>query len=231
MHVYKELSFAGDKHSLDTFCLQIYNFFPSVWTKPKSSRFQENYIAADYNGDLAPHAEVSIYYNSESWDGGLIKVGNIVPLDKDQLTIDEYNRILDLFYEDIVIPYNRKHPEIEVYGPTSDMFDPLNYITDSALKKLAQFCNGANKSTGSSHPCDEERWFEFICQTVDDNKVFDYDTLYKFLIDEDYWGRKNPDYLGVKGQYAWSEEKAYELASEYEKSVRLLEFYKKTRED
>ncbi len=66
------------------------------------------------------------------------------------------------------------------------MFDPLDYISKEALIKLEQFCFLANKSTGSLHFCDEERWFDFICQTVDDNQILDYDTLYRFLTDEDY---------------------------------------------
>lgn len=229
MRVYKELSFGGDKLSFDTLFSEIYNYFPADWSKPKNSRLLKNYIVADYIGNLAPHAEVSIYYGADSWREGYIQVGNIVPLDKDQLTIDEYNNILELFYTDIVIPYCEKHTNIKVFGPTSDIFNPLNYITEKALNKLTLFCNAANKSTGSSHPCDEERWFDFICQTVDDNKVFDYDTLYKFLMDEDYWGRKETGFLGVMGHFAWSEEKAGELASEYENYVRLLQYYKESR--
>ena len=59
--------------------------------------------------------------------------------------------------------------------------------------------------------------------------MFDYDTLYKFLMDEDYWGRKETGFLGVMGHFAWSEEKAGELASEYENYVRLLQYYKESR--
>lgn len=229
MHVYKELSFVGDKPSLDALFSEIYDVFPAGWIKPKSNRLLKDYIVADYIGDLAPHAEVSIYYGAETWREGYIKVGNIVPLEKNQLTIDEYNKILDLFYSDIVEPYRKKHADIKVLGPTSDQFDPLDYITKEALDKLERFCNAANKSTGSSHPCDEERWFDFICQTVDDKRVFDYDTLFKFLMDEDYWGRKENGFLGVMGRFAWSEENAEELASEYENYVQILQYYKETR--
>ena len=59
--------------------------------------------------------------------------------------------------------------------------------------------------------------------------MFDYDTLYKFLMDEEYWGRKENGFLGVMGHFAWSEELAEELASEYETSVRLLQYYKESR--
>ena len=199
------------------------------WIKPKRNQMLKDYILADYVGDQAPHAEVSIYYGKDTWRDGYVKVCNIVPLQKNQLTIEEYNQLLDLFYNDIAKVYGQTHDDIKVVGPSSGRFNPLDYISESALNKLTLFCNAANKSTGSSHPCDEERWFDFICQTVDDGRVFDYDTLSKFLQDEEYWGKKEKGFLGVIGQFAWSDENAQELASEYDNYVRILQYYKKTR--
>lgn len=229
MLVYKELSFVGDKKALDILFSSIYKFYPQKWIKPKVSRMFERYIVAEYIGDEAPHAEVTIYYGEDTWRQGYVKVGNVVPIDKNQLTVEEYNAVLDLFYKDIVVPYSLVHEEINIVGPTSDQFKPLDYITPEALRKLELFCNGANKSTGSSHPCDEERWYDFICQTVDDNMIFDSDTLYKFLCDEDYWGKKEDDFLGVMGHFAWGEDMAAELASEYENYVAILQYYKQHR--
>ena len=143
---------------------------------------------------------------------GNIKVANISPLEKDELTIDEYNKVFDLFYADIVLPYCKQHGNIIIEGPTSDQFDPLNHISEEALEKLGIFCNIANKSTGSLHHNDEERWFEFICQTVDDNKMFDYDTLFRFLMDEEYWKKKNKEFVGSMGRFAWDEKNAEKLA-------------------
>ena len=229
MRIYKELIFEGDKSARDHLNTSIYEVFPKDWIKPKESYLLKDYIVADYVGNVVPRAEVSIYYGPETWRKGSVKVGNIVPLEKDQLTIEEYNEILELFYTDIVIPYCKKYPELHIEGPTSDIFEPLNYISKEALDKLTRFCNSANKSTGSSHPSDEKRWFDFICQTVDDKRIFSYDTLYEFLKDEDYWGKKDAGYLGVMGSFAWSEEKASELAAEYENYVRILQYYKNTR--
>lgn len=229
MHMFKELIFIGDKPELDNLAKNIYNVFPKNWIKPKSDQMLKNYILADYIGEEAPHAEVSIYYGKETWREGYVKVTNIVPLQKNQLTIDEYNQLLDLFYNDIARVYRDTHDGIKVVGPSSDQFDPLDYISEDALKKLTLFCNLANKSTGASHPCDEERWFDFICQTVDDGKIFDYDTLFKFLQDEEYWGKKENGFLGVIGHFAWSEEHAGDLALEYDNYVRILQYYKNTR--
>ena len=227
MHVYKEIYFNGNKVALDRLFSKIYDVFPDKWVKPEGNTLLKNYILADYIGDLVPHAEVSIYYGADSWREGYVRVGNIVPLEKDQLSIDEYNKILDLFYEDRVKKYIEKNKDINVRGPTSDKFEPLEYISQEAMDKLSDFCDLANKATGSANPDDEKRWFDFICQTVDDKKVFDYDTLYRFLIDEEFWGTK--DVLGPMGHFAWSEEMAEELAMEYDNYVRILQYYNKRR--
>lgn len=231
MYVYKELNFVGNKEALDELSREIYNVFPLNWVKSEDNELSKKYILADYIGNAVPKAEVAIYYDDNIWREGYIKVNNIIPLQKNELSIEEYNKILDLFYKDIVEPYCKKHTNIKIEGPTSDKFDPLNYISQEALDKLILFCDSANKSTGSSHPCDQERWFDFICQTVDDGMMFDYDTLFEFLIDESYWGKKESGFLGVMGHFAWDEEMAERLASEYDRYVEIVKYYKNTRRD
>ncbi len=225
MRIYKELSFVGDKPAFDGFKKIAPSLVGEDWKYSTSDRMKD-YIAFDYLGNKVEQAEVSIYYGSETWRQGYIKVGNIVPLQKSQLSIEEYNDVLDLFYAEIIFPNQSKLEGIKIVGPESDMFDPLKYITKEALKKLERFCYGANKTTGSSHPNDEERWFDFICQTVDDGQTFDFDTIHRFLSDEDYWGKKDSDFIGAMGHFAWDEEHAAELAMEYDNYVRFLKFYK-----
>ena len=72
MHVYKELSFVGNKPELDKLSEEIYNVFPTDWIKPKSNQMLKDYILADYIGTKAPHAEVSIYYGKDTWREGLL---------------------------------------------------------------------------------------------------------------------------------------------------------------
>lgn len=225
MHIYKELSFLGDKRALDNFHMRAPSFARGDWKYAKSEWMLE-YIAFDYVGNKVDQAEVSIHYGRETWREGCIKVGNIVPLKKNQLSIEEYNAVLDLFYEEVIVPNQTKMEGIMIIGPESDVFDPLRYISKEALNKLERFCNGANKTTGSSHPSDEERWFDFICQTVDDSQTFDYDTIFRFLMDEEYWGKKDPAFIGAIGHFAWDEEHAGELATEYDNYVRFLKYYK-----
>ena len=226
MKIYKELSFVGNKTALDNFKKIAPSLVNGEWRYCTSDRMAD-FISFDYIGSEVDQAEVCIYYGSNILKDGKIKIVNIIPLRKNQLTIEEYNAVLDLFYEDVIKPNKNKLAGLTIVGPESDEFDPLKYISKEALEKLERFCFGANKSTGSSHPCDEDRWFDFICQTVDDDQVFDYDILYRFLKDEDYWGKKEPGFLGAMGNFAWDEEHAGQLASEYDNYVRILKYYKK----
>lgn len=229
MHIFKELVFIGEKDALDYFKQIAQTLSNGNWIHMNNKQLQD-YILFDYCGDRCEHAELSIFYGQDTWRDGYIKVTNIVPLSKSRLSIDEYNAVLDCFYEEVIIPNKEKLINIHVEEPTSGVFDPLDYMSEEALQKLKLFCNCANKSTGSSHPEDERRWFDFICQTVRDKKIIDYDTMFNFLKDEDYWGKKDNGFIGVMGQFAWDEEMASELALEYDNYVRFLQFYIETND-
>ena len=229
MKTYRELYFKGSPAQLEKFLQDIKNYSTSVWQFGCEDRYSSSWIYFDYLGKSVDNARVCITAGKDITRGEL-KVSNIVPLEKNQLSIDEYNAVLQKFYEDVIKPYKETHHELNIPQPSDDIFDPKTIITEKALRKLEAFCNGANKSTGSSHPSDQERWFDFICQTVDDGRMFDYSTLAEFLQDEDYWGTKDSDFLGAMGHFAWDEDHAYQLASEYENACVLLQYYKRTRE-
>lgn len=228
MKTYRELYFKGTQRQLSEFVEQIGAYATGNWTlRERSGRWKE-YLFFDYKGKEVDEACVSIYIGNEI-DTNELHVGNIIPMIKNQLSVEEYNNILLKFYEDVIEPYKNGGTDIVISISSNDKFNPLDVISEEALRKLKAFCNGANKSTGSSHPCDRERWFDFICQTVDDGKLFDYSTLASFLQDENYWGKKPDGFIGVLGHYAWDEEKAYELANEYENLCEILQYYKEKR--
>lgn len=228
MKTFRELTFKGTEEQLLKFSKEIGEYVKGDWVlQPVTERFKD-YLQFFYRGASLENAIVSIYLG-DKLQKGEIMVGNIVPQKKNSLTVDEYNALLMRFYEDVIKPYKEQGTEIIIDPPTDDIFDPRTIISEKALRKLRSFCDGANKTTGSSHPMDRERWFDFICQTVDDDRVFEYSSLANFLQDEAYWGTKPEGFIGAMGDYAWSEDKAYELADEYSAAVEVLQYYKKTR--
>ena len=225
MKVYKELVLSGSKKNIETFKKNVSLPGSGDWMLIKNKDKEHGVIEFEYSGKKADKALVLL--DIDSMDGGkqedYIKVQNIIPLKKSRLNIGEYNALLDLFRNEIIDPIKNKVQGITESYSDTDVFNPLDYISKEALTKLESFCNSANKSTGATHPRDEKRWFEFISQTVNDDRTFDYETLYRFLKDEEYWGKE--DAKGVHGRSAWSDEWAEKLASEYETYVRLLQYY------
>ena len=228
MKTYCELYFKGNPVALKQFIDEIQAYAKGDWKAQVVQDMGTSWIAFDYYGADVDQASVCIsLYNFETADE--LRVTNIVPLEKNQLSIDEYNNVLRKFYEDVIRPYEATHHDVSISQITDDIFNPETVISEEALRKLTLFCNAANKSTGSTHPCDQERWYDFICQTVDDGRIFDYATLAQFLQDEDYWGKKGSDFLGVMGHFAWDKANAEELASAYEDACSILQYYKRTR--
>ena len=228
MKTYRELYFRGTELQLSKFVKQIGDFAIGEWKLREQTERWKEYLLFDYIGNDVDKATVSIYLGDNVQKGEL-KVGNIVPTIKHELSVDEYNEVLLKFNTDVVKPYKEHGTEVDITSPSDDIFDPTAVISVKALNKLKHFCNLANKSTGSSHPLDQERWFDFICQTVDDRMIFDSSQLAEFLQDENYWGKKPDGFIGVMGDFAWDEEKAWELANEYEQACEVVSYYKKTR--
>ncbi|MHC1714436.1 MAG: hypothetical protein AB9858_02375 [Acidaminococcaceae bacterium] len=217
MKIFRELYFKGTSDQLIEFTHEIDKYVNGDWKLNKDSKLSKDYLIFDYSGNLVEKASVYIYI-AKIHKCGELNVGNIVPDNKPQLSTDEYNAILLKFYDDIMKPYKASGTQLEITQPTDDIFHPLSVISQEALEKLEKFCKAANKSTGSSHPNDRERWFDFICQTVDDGKMFDESELASFLQDEDYWGK-------VQEHGAWNENMANRLAAEYDNSCEILKYY------
>ncbi len=190
------------------------------WKSEYSKEF--NAIEFAYYGSKYDKAIVFLTFKFKD---GLAKVTNIIPQEKGELSIEEYNQLLEFFYQTFL--YGLVIDGVEIKQPSSDIFDPLSEISKEALDKLIMFCNLANKSTGSSHPCDRERWLDFIFQTVIDERPFDASLLQRFLSDEDYWGKVG---AGVIGKSAWSQEKAFELSIEYENYYDAMAYCKEKLE-
>ena len=82
-------------------------------------------------------------------------------------------------------------------------------LSPRALKLLRSFSTLANKSTGSAHPLDEQRWFAFIIAVHKDGSPLDAGTLGRWLIEDE----------------AWPEDSAHTLTIEYEVARSLLKAY------
>jgi hypothetical protein len=139
-------------------------------------------------------------------DQDSLYVANVVPHEKSELTHDEYNSILEDFYRKFVEPAARNvGVRAELSEPEADL---ERWLPVEAAEKLRRFCASANKRTGSSHPMDRERWFDFIVSSHDAGASFTSSTLARWLCETG----------------GWDEELSDELATEYDFARNLLDY-------
>lgn len=141
---------------------------------------------------------------------GGFEVTNIVPLEVSELSHSAYNTILEDFAEQIARPAaSASGYVVEISDATIQIEDTLSPAAAEALRRFSVL---ANKSTGTSHPLDQKRWFDFIIQAHRDHSVLDADLVHR-------WLRESDD---------WPEDKARALAIEYERSRALLSRFEET---
>jgi len=145
-----------------------------------------------------PAAHVWLAANDE---GTAVYVPNIIPIGKSELTVTEYNAVRDRFFEDVVA----EAIEGRLVHLSKVDIDVDDVMSEETAKALKTFSAAANKSTGSSHPMDQKRWFDFII------KCFKNDD------------RVGPDFVGNwLTEQGWDERHIRELRSEFEQGLSLL---------
>jgi hypothetical protein len=134
-------------------------------------------------------------------------VPNIVPIEFGELGVAQYNAILSDFIERIVRPVTPQFDyRIDATAARQNLED---WTSADASRKLRAFSAAANKSTGASHPLDQRRWFDFIIAVHDSRKTIGADYLARWLYEID----------------GWDEERAHNLAGQYETALSLLQRY------
>ncbi|WP_145482906.1 hypothetical protein [Yersinia rohdei] len=143
-------------------------------------------------------------------DGNGYSVTNIVPRNVGELGIKKYNCILNDFYNRIVLPASSDDLfTVLLSSSVKTLEDFLDKLSIDALNKFSRL---ANKSTGTSHPSDEARWFEFLIKAHNASVSLDAGQLARWLSEVEQW----PDEI------------ASELAINYESSRSLLKAYDKS---
>ena len=154
--------------------------------------------------DGDPPAQLFLHYACRR-----LRVSNIVPCDDGQLSMSQYNAILDEFAEMVRthLPADTQ-VDIEV---TSDEAAITDWVSSDAAKLLNFFSDLANRSI--VHPLDFERWVRFLLQTHREGSALHSSFLARWLAEE----------LG------WPPERAHDLARDYEFARDLLKAYDAAR--
>lgn len=199
MQQFRDLKLIGNPNELSKLVEKIETSLCDGWIRAKD---KEAILKNGYNSDqfvfLTPE-DNSIPYASlhiDSDENGYLYICNIVPAEKSQLGKKNYNLILEKFLAKFVEPAV-KDLDIRIVTTSAEK-NINNSMSPELSEKLKRFSVCANKSTGCGHPCDQERFMDFIIQAHREGSLLDDSTLRGLLIDE-----------------GWSEYFADDLSSKY----------------
>ncbi|MCB9947252.1 MAG: hypothetical protein H6842_05405 [Rhodospirillaceae bacterium] len=173
-------------------------------------------------GNAGPDVDLIVFERDESegveavalvlWqrDEGF-EVTNIVPREIGDLGEHRYNIALRDFVRHVAEPAaERVRFKIEV-SPSAQGLD--DWLPREAANALRHFSAAANKATGSAHPMDRSRWLAFLVIAHRDRGDLTSDRLIRWLTEVE----------------RWPEDKAHELAADYEFGLDLLDEYNRDR--
>jgi hypothetical protein len=204
MKVFQDLTLTGRPDDLNAFMVAIVlrsaGANASDWM-PGTSLDTPDYVALQVPARICSMPSTLYLFWDKHTDS--IKVTNIVPVARHaELTVDQYNTILQAFYCEFV--------EAGVYGSLHAELTPESiYIEDQLssanMELLKHFAQFADKSTGSTHPRDYRRWLAFISARARDQEILDTGLLQAWFIDQ-----------------GWPSDVASTLVSEYRFGVDLI---------
>ncbi len=153
-------------------------------------------------GDGLEAAGVALWRQADGYE-----VVNIMPLSVKELDPTAYNAILQDFLDRIGAQAARKAGfSVETTAPRESLED---WVSPDAADALRRFSAAANKATGSAHPFDRKRWFDFLMRAHAGAKRIDTDQLARWLTEVE----------------EWTEDRAHRLVVEYEFAQGLLDEY------
>lgn len=209
MNVYADLKLHGDRATLLRAVGDIEGALVNGWSRSEEleKRLRSKSPVRCFVCDAAPNRRAANLWFSERDDGRSWSVDNIIPTDSSRLSEPEYNAILQDFKVTFLDPVaNLLNLRVEMSKTNEDLED---WMTREAADALRDFSDAANKSTGSSHPLDKERWFRFLTEIHKSGRAPDGSTLLDWLVQE----------------AEWPSDTASDLAAEYENGLALLRYY------
>jgi hypothetical protein len=216
MTVFRDLFLRGEPEQLLAMVGEVERLICDGWSRDAETerslralalRGEPTYCFACDRREHRPAATVFITQK----ESGLFYVPNVMPRDQRELSHDDYNAILAEFCDRFVRPAaDRTGVRVELTATQADL---NSWLSPTAAQKLRAFSAQANWSTGSSNPCDQDRWMDFILTAHGDGSRLAAPTLRRWLIEVENW----------------SPEVAQRLALEYEFGKEVLAFSESRR--
>lgn len=168
----------------------------------KYSGSKEDIIQFVHDSNGLPRAGLTLWERESGY-----AVTNIVPAEKSELSVIEYNALLQDFVRQVVQPAQTEAGFfVKITGSVRGLD---TWISKESAVLLQRFSALANKSTTNSHPSDGKRWEQFVISVHLEGARLGTDILIQWLIEID----------------GWDERSSSKLAIDYEKGLSLLATY------
>lgn len=193
MLVHKDFVLSGHPNAISAFCEDLIESIDARWSAQKRDEpgVKGTYYAFSRTADsTTPAATLSLLLKPTAEQ---IKVVNVVPNSAGELSVTEYNRIVDDFVTDATPIAHRHDLEAEI---TSAHADLSRWASPTVAQALRTFSSLANKSTGHGHPMDHDRWARFVILAHRENSSLDSTTLERYLVEELGWDETMAERLG-----------------------------------
>jgi hypothetical protein len=114
-----------------------------------------------------------------------LKIVNIVPTTRDSFTVDEYNQILDQFYDDCIA--NVINTQVANVAINIEIFD-IKQIAGVATFEALQLWEGTcDRATGNVASKDSARWMNFVVTAYHEKSALTADLFVRWLEEEKNW--------------------------------------------
>jgi len=211
MKDFKDLEFCGPNKALRELPEKLAVHLPRGWARSLELEDHIHQSEDDpmyvFTCDSSPsRAAAGVFLAFKNEDPGTLYVSNIVPSKPGSLSFDEYNCILDEFASASSSIADQLGVKMRTAGGVLRIED---YVSSLALEKLRRFSVTTNRSTGTAHPDDEARWFDFVVACHKEGSTLDSSDLHRWLTEEE----------------SWQDAEASDLVIEYESARSLLRYY------
>jgi hypothetical protein len=209
MKAFRELTIAGSPEAVERFMGALLETVGGDWERDTTSEERllpsvtgKMYCFVCSQQEERPRAALWLHQDAPTH----ASVTNVFPILKGSLTRAEYNAIMAEFHRRFVKPAAR---EAGVKATLSEENVSIEtWVSPRTAELLRRFSRLANRSTGTTHPLDEHRWFEFVWAAHTERTGLPAEILAQWLEEDE----------------GWPEDQAFKVAQEYEKGRALLAF-------
>ena len=212
MHVFRELFLRGEPDLLSATIEAICNSLSGDWSRETEGEDRLSKLARPDEGktycfkcepNAARPSEFATLLFLTRKDQRTYYVSNVICHGfGERLSIREYNAILEEFAARFVQPVaSQTGARVELTEAEADL---EQWMSPETARKLRRFCATANKSSGSSHPTDQKRWFDFIVSAHREGADLDYSRLHQWLHESGEWDEEHSRRLA--SEYAFARE-------------------------